>query len=53
LSEKKSGRAEEAGKAMADYLIEFIHLMYQRNTAMRVFISLIHRLQDRIPEFKI
>jgi len=46
------GRAENAGKAMADSLIEFVHLMYQKATANRVLLSLIVRLQDRIKEFK-
>lgn len=50
---KPGGRAENAGKAMADSLIEFIHLMYQKNTAMRVLFSLIEQLKKRSSEFKI
>jgi hypothetical protein len=44
-------RAENAGKTMADAIIEFIHLMYQRTTARRVLKGLIIQLQNRYSEF--
>ena len=44
-------RAEEAGKSMANSLIEFIHLMYQKGTAKRVLTALIKQLQDRFCDF--
>lgn len=45
-------RAEDAGRSMADSIIEFIHLMYQKGTAKRVLNALIKQLQDRFYEFK-
>jgi len=47
----KGRRAEEAGTRMADAIVEFIHLMYQKSTATRVILSLIGRLQERTKEF--
>jgi len=44
-------RAEEAGKNMANSLIEFIHLMYQKTTAKRVLGALIKQLQARFSDF--
>lgn len=37
---------------MADAIIEFVNLMYNRKTAKRVLGQLISRLADRIGEFK-
>jgi len=44
-------RRTSAGIQMADSLIEFVHLMYQKQTAKGVLISLISRLQERKSEF--
>ena len=44
-------RAKEAGYKMADALVEWVHLMYQRDTAKRVLNALIERLSERIEEF--
>ena len=45
-------RGSKAGQKMADALIEFIHLMYQKQTAERVLSTLINRLKDKKGEFK-
>ena len=45
-------RREKAGIQMADALIEFIHMMYQKDTAKSVLESLIKRLQERCCEFE-
>lgn len=42
----------KAGRDMADAIISFIHLMYQKQTANRVLFSLTSRLKDREKEFK-
>ena len=44
-------RRQKAGIQMADALIEFIHMMYQKETATGVLTSLIERLQERKKEF--
>lgn len=44
-------RREKAGIQMADALIEFIHMMYNVNTAQGVLSALINRLQKRYLEF--
>jgi len=36
---------------MADALIEFIHMMYQKKTARGVLFALMFRLRDRLKEF--
>ena len=36
---------------MADAVIEWAHLMYQKDTAKRVLNALIERLSERIREF--
>lgn len=41
----KAGRAEIAGRQMAFALIEFINLMYQKNTARRVIRALVYTLK--------
>ena len=46
-------RANDAGVKMADAIIEFVHLMYQKETAKRVLSALISRLQNRLCEFDI
>ncbi len=48
---QKEIRSYRAGKAMADSIIEFIHLMYNKVTARRVLLSLVNRLQERRKEF--
>ena len=48
----KMTRGSKAGQKMADALIEFIHLMYQKQTAKRVLSVLIDRLKDRKGEFE-
>ncbi len=45
-------RKEKAGVMMADALIEFIHMMYNKSTARGVLNFLIMRLQERYSEFK-
>ena len=45
-------RSQEAGYKMADALIEWVHLMYQHNTALHVIKALIERVSERIEEFK-
>jgi len=45
-------RRQKAGERMADALIEFIHMMYQKQTARGVLAALIKRLQERVSEFK-
>jgi len=48
----KMTRGELAGREMADALVEFIHLMYQKQTAHRVMAGLIDRLSCRLKEFE-
>lgn len=43
MREKKS-RGKNAGVKMARAIVEFIHLMYQKNTALRVLDGLIGEL---------
>ena len=45
-------RKHKAGIQMADALIEFFHMMYQKDTASGILDVLIKRLQERYPEFK-
>jgi len=45
-------RAAKTGIAMADAIIDFVHLMYQRNTARNLLDSLICHLQKRAMEFE-
>ncbi len=45
-------RGSKAGQKMADALIEFLHLMYQKQTAKRVLFMLIDRLKERKGEFE-
>ena len=51
MSKVKDRRGEEAGKQMADSLIEFHHLFYNKPTARRVLFSLLERLKQRYREF--
>ncbi len=44
-------RKENAGIQMADALIEFIHMMYNKQTAKGVLLALINRLTTRYLEF--
>ena len=43
--DKNIGRPEKAGNRMAHAIIEMIHLMYQKKTALRFLASLIISLQ--------
>jgi len=45
-------RGFKAGQKMADALIEFLHLMYQKQTAQRILSALINRLKDKKEEFE-
>lgn len=45
------GRAETAGVRMADAIVEFVHLMYQKQTALRVLIALESRIKERMGDF--
>ena len=49
---EKNSRGVKAGRAMADTLIEFIHMMYNKSTSIRVLGALIDRLEERVEEFK-
>jgi len=46
-----TGKAKNAGVKMADAIISFVHLMYQKETARRVLSSLIAELEKRRCEF--
>ncbi len=48
---KGMGRAETAGVRMADAIVEFVHLMYQKQTALRVLIALESRIKERMGDF--
>ena len=45
-------RSRKAGLEMADALIEWVHLMYQKDTAKRILTALIKRLSERVEEFE-
>ncbi len=45
-------RGSKVGQKMADALIEFLHLMYQKQTAKRVLSALIDRLKNKKREFE-
>ena len=49
---KKKTRGVIAGENHADSLIEFIHMMYNKNTSLRVLDALINRLCKRRREFE-
>jgi len=49
---KDTMRARTAGTGMADAIIEFVHLMYQKGTANRVLSALIAQLEKRKEEFE-
>jgi len=44
-------RAQTAGIEMANAIISFVHLMYQKGTANRVLSALIKQLEKRKGEF--
>ena len=46
------GKAKSAATDMADALISFIHLFYQKSTAKRVLTALINQLEKRKGEFE-
>jgi len=48
---KVRGKARQAGFDMADAIIDFCHLMYQKDTAQRVIEALCDRIRKRFPEF--
>lgn len=52
MAVKRPTRRTLAGKQMADSLIEWIHMMYQKQTARGVLKALIERLRERQGEFK-
>jgi hypothetical protein len=41
-------RGKSAGTAMAEAIIEMVHLMYQNNTAMSFLLGLVEKLQEHI-----
>ncbi len=45
-------RREKAGKMMADALLEFLHMMYNKQTAKAVLQSIITHLQKQLAEFE-
>ncbi len=45
-------RGNAAGIRMADALVEFVHLMYNKETAKRVLNAMIETLQENIKQFK-
>ena len=45
-------KSEKAGYDMANAIVQFIHLMYQKKTATRVIEAVIVQLQKRKSEFK-
>ncbi len=47
-----STRRQRAGIKMADAIIEFLHMMYQKKTAKGVLQTIIFRLQSREIDFK-
>ncbi len=46
-------RRKKAAKIMADALIEWLHMMYQLDTARGVLLSLIEELTNRLSEFPV
>jgi hypothetical protein len=48
----KAKRGLSAGEHMANSIIEFCHMMYNVNTAKRVLVSCIDRLQKSMDEYK-
>lgn len=49
---KRYGKAQNAGFDMAEAIIEFCHLMYQKDTATRVICAVRNRLNERSEEFE-
>ncbi len=45
-------RGVKAGIQMADSLVEWIHMMYNKDTAVRVLDAMIKRLEEKRDEFK-
>ena len=52
IKPRRLSRRTAAGEAMADSLIEWIHMMYQKQTARGVLKALIERLRERQGEFE-
>ena len=48
---KKETRAENAGIKMAEAIVEFVHMMYNKSTAKRVLSAVIKKLKEGIKEF--
>lgn len=44
-------RGYMAGHALADTLVEFCNLMYNKDTALRVLSGLLTRLKERMEDF--
>lgn len=51
IQSKPMTRRVKTGQQMADALIDMIHMMYQRQTALGVLDALIGRLRKRREEF--
>lgn len=49
---KSETRSYKAGQLMANAIIEFIHLMYQKNTASKVLLGLLNTFEMRKKEFE-
>ncbi len=49
---KKKTRGEKAGEGMADTIIEWLHLMYQYDTQIRVLTALLDKLQKHLKSLK-
>jgi len=45
-------RGKKTGIMMADALIEWLHIMYNKVTAYRILNALIERLNDRKKDFE-
>ena len=45
-------RSEKAGKQMAENLIEWLHLMYQRDTQIRILDALVKKLTNQLTTWK-
>ena len=52
MSETYVKRGSRAGKRMADAIMEFLHMMYNKQTAYRVLMALMDRLTERTGEFE-
>lgn len=44
-------KGEQAGYSMAEAIVRFLHLMYQKDTALRVLNALIKELENHKKSF--